>query len=89
MYAACDQYDERPRISPRVRRPTIYFPVSRRLSQLVKVCLSLSIYINYALSNYVAFSIIWNDVEPLMEKFKYKVYVEFALRTALVLVTCK
>jgi len=60
-----------------------------RLSQVVKLLLSLSIYICYALSNYVAFDILWKGVEQKMEKNENRICWEYALRTSIVIITCK
>lgn len=60
-----------------------------RLSQVVKLLLSISIYTTYALSNYVAFDILWKGIEQKMEKNEHKLFWDYALRTTIVIVTCK
>ncbi|XP_050540820.1 proton-coupled amino acid transporter-like protein CG1139 isoform X2 [Daktulosphaira vitifoliae] len=66
---------------------TLDLPSAEILAQLVKLMLSISIYICYALSNYVAFDIIWESLESKMEKNEYKIWWEYALRISIVLVT--
>lgn len=57
--------------------------------QIIKICLSLSIYINYALSNYVAFKTIWDELKPLIKNDKYNAYFKNLLRTITVILTSK
>lgn len=66
---------------------TLDMPQTEVLSQVVKILLSLSIYMCYALSNYVTFDIIWKGIEQKMEKNENKICWDYALRTAIVIVT--
>lgn len=66
---------------------TLDLPQDELLSQVVKLLLSLSIYICYALSNYVAFDILWKGVEQKMEKNENRICWEYALRTSIVIIT--
>lgn len=67
----------------------VIFSFALRLAQVVKLLLSFSIYMCYALSNYVAFDILWKGFEHKMEKNQHKICWEYALRTSIVIVTCK
>lgn len=61
-----------------------------RLSCIVKICLSFSIYIGYALSNYVAFEIIWGEFEKrIVDNDAPKIYWEYTIRIGIVFGTCK
>ncbi|XP_025408112.1 proton-coupled amino acid transporter-like protein CG1139 isoform X2 [Sipha flava] len=66
---------------------TLDLPHDEVLAQVVKLLLSLSIYICYALSNYVAFDILWKGFEHKMEKNEHKICWEYALRTSIVITT--
>ncbi|XP_050432497.1 proton-coupled amino acid transporter-like protein CG1139 isoform X1 [Adelges cooleyi] len=66
---------------------TLDLPAGELLAQVVKLLLSISIYICYALSNYVAFDIMWKSLETKMEKNENKIWWEYALRTSIVMVT--
>lgn len=61
-----------------------------RLSCAVKILLSVSIYIGYALSNYVAFEILWSKIEKrIVDNNTSKIYWEYTIRIGVVCVTCK
>ncbi|CAH1713516.1 proton-coupled amino acid transporter-like protein CG1139 isoform X1 [Aphis gossypii] len=66
---------------------TLDMPQTEVLSQVVKLLLSISIYFTYALSNYVAFDIVWKGMEQKMEKNENRICWEYALRTSIVIVT--
>ncbi|VVC32157.1 Amino acid transporter, transmembrane domain [Cinara cedri] len=66
---------------------TLDLPSEEVLSHVVKLLLSVSIYICYALSNYVAFDIIWKGVEQKMEKNEHTICWEYVLRTSIVITT--
>lgn len=51
--------------------------------------LCFSAYISYALSHYVAFNIVWKDVEQRIPATRNKIYWEYGLRVLMVFVTCK
>lgn len=49
----------------------------------------MSIYVNYALSNFVTFDILWEVIDRKLGKYKHKTIVEFVVRVLIVLVTRK
>lgn len=61
-----------------------------RLAQTTKVMLAVAIYITHPLQMYVAIDIIWNEyLKTKFEKSRYQLFYEYAVRTLLVLLTCK
>lgn len=68
----------------------LLFSLSCRLAQVVKITMAFAIFITHALQNYVAIDIVWNGyLAPSFEKNAHKLYYEYAVRTLLVLFTCK
>ena len=56
----------------------------------MKILYSVSIYISYALSNFVTFDILWtNWIKLKYTDMKNKVVWEYVMRTGIVLLTCK
>lgn len=64
----------------------VFFPY--RIAQGIQMLLSTAIYICYALSNYVAFDIVWSGIKKGI-KDESKIFWEYGLRTGIVLTTCK
>ncbi|XP_044255726.1 proton-coupled amino acid transporter-like protein CG1139 [Tribolium madens] len=58
------------------------------LGQVAKILLAIAIYITHPLQMYVAIDIIWNEyLASRFEKSRYQLFFEYAVRTALVLIT--
>lgn len=56
----------------------------------MKISLALAIFVTYGLQCYVAVDITWNEyLAPKFEKNSRKVIWEYAVRTVIVLMTCK
>uniref|UniRef100_A0A8D8QK37 Proton-coupled amino acid transporter 4 n=1 Tax=Cacopsylla melanoneura TaxID=428564 RepID=A0A8D8QK37_9HEMI len=66
---------------------TLNLPNDEKLAQSVKIMLAVAMYATYALSQYVAFDLIWTIVEPKLEKTKNKMTYEYTIRTGIVIVT--
>lgn len=65
-------------------------PHDEKLAQSVKLMLAMAIYCTYALSQYVAFDLLWNNIiEPKLEKTKMKIIYEYGVRTTIVIITCE
>lgn len=64
-----------------------FFP--RRLANAIKVMLTISIYICYALSNFVAFDIMWRSFQKEFKIKTRKTLWSLGLRTLIVMTTCK
>lgn len=61
-----------------------------RLAQSVKIMLAIAIIVTHGLQCYVAIDITWNGyLEPLIEKQSYKIFLEYLVRTILVVGTGK
>ena len=60
------------------------------MAQCVKGMLAFAIFITHGLACYVAIDITWNDyVAQKLGPERKKIFWEYTVRTALVLVTCK
>lgn len=67
---------------------TLNLPHDEKLAQSVKLMLAMAIYCTYALSQYVAFDLLWNNIiEPKLEKTKMKIIYEYGVRTTIVIIT--
>lgn len=65
------------------------FLFPRRLANAIKVMLTISIYICYALSNFVAFDIMWRTAQKKFKIKTRKTLWSLGLRTLIVMTTCK
>lgn len=67
---------------------TLNLPKGEILAQSVKIMLAIAIIVTHGLQCYVAIDITWNGyLEPLIEKQSYKIFLEYLVRTILVVGT--
>ncbi|VVC38348.1 Amino acid transporter, transmembrane domain [Cinara cedri] len=67
---------------------TLSIPKNEMLSGVTKILLSISIYFGYALSNYVAFDILWSKIKNLIVDNRIpNIYFEYMLRIVIVCIT--
>lgn len=69
---------------------TLNLPHQEPLGIAVQILLSIAIFFTYPIQCYVAIDISWNEyIRPLLEKNPYKLFWEYAIRTFIILITCK
>ena len=62
----------------------------RSLAQSVRLMLAAAIFLTHGLQCYVAVDIAWNHyMLPKLDKYAHKTVLEYAVRTFLVVITCK
>lgn len=60
------------------------------LAQSVRLILATAIFVTHGLQCYVAVDIAWNHyMLPKLDKYAHKTVLEYAVRTFLVVITCK
>ncbi|CAH0390796.1 unnamed protein product [Bemisia tabaci] len=66
---------------------TLNMPQHNLFGHTVKLLLAASVYINYAISNYVIYDLVWPCLTSKMEKNSHKLSYEYCVRIAIVLIT--
>lgn len=60
-----------------------------RLAQSVRLMMALAIFLSYGLQFYVPMNIVWPLLKDRLHTEKAQMYGEYAVRTILVIFTCK
>lgn len=69
---------------------TLNLPTQESLGIAVQLLLAIAIFFTHPIQCYVAINISWDEyLSPLLEKYRYKLFWEYVVRTAIILVTCK
>lgn len=67
---------------------TLNLPTQESLGIAVQLLLAIAIFFTHPIQCYVAINISWDEyLSPLLEKYRYKLFWEYVVRTAIILVT--
>jgi len=69
---------------------TLNLPEKEIMAIMVQILLAIAIFFTHPIQCYVAIDISWNEyISPLLEKYRYKLFWEYVVRTSIILITCK
>lgn len=69
---------------------TLNLPAQENLGIAVQILLAIAIFFTHPIQCYVAIDISWNEyISPFFEKYRYKTFWEYVVRTAIILITCE
>jgi len=69
---------------------TLNLPEEEITAILVQILLAIAIFFTHPIQCYVAIDISWNEyISPLLEKYRYKLFWEYVVRTTIILITCE
>lgn len=67
---------------------TLNLPAQENLGIAVQILLAIAIFFTHPIQCYVAIDISWNEyISPFFEKYRYKTFWEYVVRTAIILIT--